>query len=236
MLEIGYNYYFFGSKDSIDIDVLIVHPESKGLESDFFLIKQINQDHPVSGSWNINIIQINDGVVINSIPSKGSPDSVNNSLYETYHLHEQKYPFPLKTKVQRNISLAIEKCLVVIFTFYKKTNHSEFYKLIPKGIKNGEVNLEDRLLFLEKIDFNVLPYEEDIKNKNAFKSLAFQIGQTISLLDGIEIYTKQKLIAHHPDLEVIIKRISTGKSNLINIKITTLKNSITNHYKINEVR
>ena len=32
--DIGFNYYFFGSSDSLDIDVLIDHPDSKGREED----------------------------------------------------------------------------------------------------------------------------------------------------------------------------------------------------------
>lgn len=230
MPEIDFDYYRFGSKDSIDIDVLIVHPESSGLESDNQLIKQINKDYPITHNWNINIIKIKNGVVINSIPSKGNPDSVNNSLFETYSLHEQKHPFPLKRKVERNKNLAIEKCLVAIFTFYKKTDHQTFYKSIPKEIKNGKAALVDRLAFLEKIDFNILPFDEEAKNKNAFKSLAFHVGQTISLLDGVEIYTKQKLISFHPDLEYLIKRSSIEETNIINVKLAKLKESIIKYH------
>ncbi|WP_303917917.1 hypothetical protein [Draconibacterium sediminis] len=234
MAEIDFDYYIFGSEDSIDTDVLIVHPDSKGLESDSQLIKQINETYPITRNWNINIIKIEDGVIINSIPSKGNPDSVNNSLFETYNLHEQKHPFPQIRKVKRNKDLAIEKCLVSIFTFYKRTIHHEFYKTIPKEIKNGKANTKDRLSFLEKIDFNILPYNEDIKNKNAFKSLAFHVGQTISLLNGIEIYTKQKLITHHPDLAAIVSRTDIGERDVIKRKIIILKNSILNYYKSKE--
>jgi len=233
MSEIDFKYYIFGSKDSIDIDVLIVHPESTGLESDSLLIKQINTDYPITRNWNINIIQINGGVIINSIPSKGYPDSVNNSLFETYNLHKQKYPFPLDRKVTRNISLAIEKCLVAVFTFYKRTKHHEFYKSIPKEIKNGNAELEDRLSFLEKIDFKTLPFDDENRNKNAFKSLAFHVGQTVSLIEGIEIYTKQKLIFHHPNLENLIKRLAIQDTDIINEKIKRLKDSIIKYYMIN---
>lgn len=233
MSEIDFKYYIFGSKDSIDTDVLIVHPESTGMESDSLLIKQINMDYPNTRNWNINIIQIIDGVIVNSIPSKGCPDSVNNSLFETYNLHKQKYPFPLERKVTRNISIAIEKCLVAIFTFYKKTKHYEFYKSIPKDIKNGNAELEDRLFFLEKIDFNTLPFDDENRNINAFKSLAFHVGQTISLIEGIEIYTKQELVFHHPDLEYLIKRLAIQKTDIINEKIKSLKDSIIKYYTIN---
>ncbi len=229
----NFEYYVFGSEDSIDTDVLIVHPDSKGLEIDNLLIKQIKSEYSEAYNWNINIIQIDDGTVINSIPSKGSPDSVNNSLYETYKLHQQKYPFPLKRKLERNIPLAIEKCLISIFTFYKKTNHDEFYKSIPKEFKNGSANLIDRLSFLEKIDFNILPYEEEIKNINAFKSLAFHVGQTISLINGIEIYTKQKFLSFHPDLKMLIKRTDINQRDNINNKIIELKNLIIKNLNLN---
>ncbi|MFD2603474.1 hypothetical protein [Flavobacterium suzhouense] len=230
MIEIDFPYYFFGSKDSLDIDVMINHPQASGIERDKELINDIKQKYPSTTDWNINIITIDNGVVTNTIPSKGNPDGVNNSLYETYNLHKQKYPFPLLNKVERDCNTAIEKCLSYIFTFYKNTECKNLYKYIPKEIKNGKAEISIRLEHLKNIDLTHLPYLEDIKNKNAFKSLAFNIGQTISLINGIEIYTKSDLVYYHINLSSFIKRESIGDLKIINQKKEELIQKIKEFY------
>lgn len=222
MLEIEHKYYRFGSKDSIDIDVLVNHPEATGQEKDKNIINALKNQFPGIADWNVNIISIENGVVVKSIPSKGSPDGVNNSLFETYHLHEQKFPFPLERKLDRNVDAAIEKCLTAIFTFFKRTNQEEFYKSIPKEIKNGEAPMKERLAKLSEFDFNLLPYDDDMRNRNAFKSIAFIIGQTLSLLNGIEIYTKSDLILNHVELTDFILRKQIKSNCIINQKMKQL--------------
>src|SRR4051812_9301526 len=94
--DLGIEYYIYGSGDSLDTDVLIVHPDAKSDAQDRCLWCPIRdnfiEQYPEIWSWGEpNMIWIDNGYVTQSIPSKGSPDAVNNSLFETYHLHEQKY-------------------------------------------------------------------------------------------------------------------------------------------------
>lgn len=224
--DIGYNYYRFGSKDSVDVDILIDYPDATGEEKDALLINQIKELHNLPKNWNINLIRIEQGNVSKSIPSKGTPDSVNNSLYETYHLHSQFFKFPLDSRVDRDIGEAVERCLNAIFIFYKGTNLDELYVSIPKDIKNGKLPMAERLEFLASIDFEKLPYNILDKNLNSYKSLAFRIGQTISLVDGIEIYTKQDLVYYHPELHSIIKRERIESYGIINKKVEELKEKL----------
>jgi hypothetical protein len=233
MIDIGYKYYRFGSEDSVDIDILVDHSLASGEERDKYLITELkNQVHQIT-DWNINIISIENGLVVKSIPSKGSPDGVNNSLYETYQLHKQKFPFPLERKLERDIDAAIEKCLTALFTFYKRTNQEEFYKSIPKEIKNGEAQMKIRLEKLNQFDFNLLPYDDDMRNRNAFKSIAFHIGQTISLINGKEIYTKADLVYLHPELSPLIKRDNIGSLERLNSKKDELIKTIRKRYDCN---
>jgi hypothetical protein len=39
--NIGFNYYFFGSSDSLDIDIIIQHKDSTGKEEDTKIIYNI---------------------------------------------------------------------------------------------------------------------------------------------------------------------------------------------------
>ncbi|MCA6493249.1 MAG: hypothetical protein IM572_11290 [Chitinophagaceae bacterium] len=233
MIDIGYKYYRFGSADSIDIDILVDHPEATGQEKDKDLISALKKQFLQTADWNMNIISIENGVVIKSIPSKGSPDGVNNSLFETYRLHEQKFPFPLERKLKRNVDAAIEKCLTAIFTFYKNTRHQEIYEAIPRQIKKGQAPMEERLRVLQQFSFNNQPYDDDAKNKNAYKSTAFHIGQTISLINGREIYTKADLVYLHPELSPIIKRENIGLLERLNSKKDELIKTIRKRYDCN---
>lgn len=226
LIDIGYEYYRFGSVDSIDIDILINHPNSTGLENDSQLLKIIKEQNSKVKEWNANIIAIENGVVTKSIPSKGAPDGVNNCLYDTYKFHLQKFNFPLKQKLERNRSVAIEKFLSSIFTFYKESIQNEFYKSIPKNVKNASIPLSERIEYLSKFDFNLKPFESDRDNIEAYKRIAFHLGQTISLLDGVEIYTKQDLIKYHIQLKKIIDRELIDSYNILNEKLNDLINKI----------
>ncbi len=219
----SYIYYHFGSKDSRDNDVLIDHPDATGNDKkDNDLAKKIKTECNLDDSWDINIIKIEDGIVTKSVPSKGLPDGVNNSLYETYHLHEQDHPFPLTRRVDRNVKASIDKCLNKIFTFYKYSDHLNIHESIPKEVKQVKAPFSILQNYLEKIDFNIEPSLDAAQNLKKFKSIAFEIGQTISLIDNVEIYTKQELIYFHPELKSIIKREVYNDVNALNVKLNLL--------------
>jgi hypothetical protein len=67
-----------------------------------------------------------------------------------------------------------------------------------------------------KIDYcNALSFGiEDLKY------VAFQLGQTLSLMDGIELYTKKSISALYPDLEPFMTRSESRA-----------KRSVLNHYR-----
>lgn len=225
--DIGYEYYRFGSKDSLDFDVLINHPNATGVESNNDIIETINFINPITKNWNINIIKIANGTVIYSIPSKGSPDGVNNSLYETYHLHQQKHGFPLSAKVKRNVDLAVERCIGSLLTFYKKTNHNDFYNEVPRTVLKPLGSLQSRVAILREYDFNMRkPFDDEKENIERFKKIAFHIAQTISLIAGVEIYTKQECVYYHPNLLKVIKRVETEKLDPLNESLQVLLDKI----------
>jgi hypothetical protein len=226
--DIEYEYYFFGSKDSLDIDVLVNHPNATGLEKDRLLIPELKAKSNLIEDWNVNIVKIEEGIVKFSIPSKGSPDSVNNSLYETYHLHTQKHPFPIKFKVERNLLSAIHKCLEAILTFYKGTEHEDFYNAMPRAVLvDKQKTFSDRVHTLAQFDFeNMRPSLDELENIEKYKKIGFHIAQTISLIDGIEIYTKQELIKYHPELLEIINRTPNSSLKPLNEKLNILREKI----------
>ncbi len=232
--DLGIEYYIFGSKDSLDTDVLIISPKWAVIEKDSDLIWSIIKEnylikYPFIDEWKPNFISIVGGFVTDSISSKGSIDSVNNSLYETYSLHEQLFALPIKAKMKRDINAAVLRCLERIFTFYKHSpDNKEYYKSIPTDIKNGTADLNVRLARLNELDLNLTPKFKKGDEVGEYKRIAFLIGQTISLLNGIEIYTKEDLIKHHEDLTDIINRVPINSYVILNEKCKLLASSIRN--------
>ncbi len=225
MIDIGMPYYRFGSKDSQDIDILIDYDIASGNETDYSLIYSLKDKYPAIKEWQINIIKIEDGLVGKSIPSKGSPDAVNNSLYETYHLHKQFYPFPIRAKLVRCKILAIVKCVRAVLTSFDKKNAGDYYtEYIRPKLKSN--SFKDWTQLLTGVDLNRIAFENEEAKINKLKSLSFHIGQTISLINDIEIYTKQELVYWHPELLKLIKREDCNGIDLINGKLTELQGLI----------
>ena len=82
MKNFPHKYFFYGSENSNDTDViLIVDKLSSNKEENIQYIKTLQLRFNLD--WNMNMIVIDGGIVVNCIPSKGSVYALNNSLYET---------------------------------------------------------------------------------------------------------------------------------------------------------
>lgn len=216
-------FYRFGSKNSLDKDYLIDHPNATGTEKDKKLIEEIKLQYPIMHDWDINIIKIKDKKVVCSIPSKGNPDAVHNSLLNTYSLHEQSFECPLSSTVEREILPAINKCIDHILTFHKRTDTNFYNEFTRKALKSK--SLEGKIKILSLINFNKLKLSEDEKIKiDSLKKITFHIAQTISLLHNkTEIYTKDDLVKEHPELSDIINRKPLDSYDILNFKIKQLE-------------
>ena len=199
-----HKYYFYGSEDSIDTDVFIIVDEiPSNIETAIQYMKELKKTFNLD--WNMNMLVIKDGVVVDNIPSKGSKYSLNNSLYYTYENHTQVYENPIKRLLKPNKLLNIYKCVRNILTQCTRVNQE--YRDFIKPLK-GIHPWENKLISFEKIDFTEIEkfnqnYQSDI---DTWKSIAFYLGQSLSLLNDIEIYTKKHLLEEHPCFENFIQR------------------------------
>jgi len=212
MIEIDFPYYFFGSPNSVDIDVMIDHPMAKNLHIDKQIVAELKATYPAIETWDINLVRIaNDQIVY---AQKGLADCCHNSLYKTAGFHSQNFEIPLKVPVKRNLPLAVADCVVTLLMATKKKPHKEFYeKEVSPALKSPEWAV--RTSVLATVDFDI-PFNDVVsENSKYLKSLAFDLGQTISLLNGIEIYTKQEVIENHPTLTDLINRVSVRNINEI---------------------
>jgi len=224
--DFPHKYYFYGSDDSIDTDVFIeVNEIPTNIETAIQYMKQLKKDFNVD--WNMNMLVIEDGVVIDNIPSKGSKYSLNNSLYYTYDNHTQVYDNPIKKLLKPNTLLNVYKCVRNILTQCTRVNKE--YRSFIKPLK-GIHPWKNKLISFEKLDFTKIetfnqPYQSDV---DTWKSLVFYLGQSLSLLDGVEIYTKKDLLKYHPYFEYFIlrKEITILDKKILQAKKTEYLNRI----------
>jgi hypothetical protein len=174
----------FGSETSIDCDVMvIVNKKLTPHESHQLCTVYKQKLHDISTKdINVNLAVIKDSVI--EWVFKGTPDECNNSIYDTYGLHKQaqKYPCIVGKRMQRNVNLKIVRALRVILTFLTRT---VLRKECKEALRINTVNA--RLAALEQVDFSKLDVPDVV---NSYKTIAFQIGQTMALINGIEVYSK----------------------------------------------
>ena len=201
-------FQIFGSQDSQDYDVMVFVKTIPDIELAKDLCYKNDKELYmlfVNMGWEIkkvnsNLAVLDDGVIIKSF--KGTPDEVNNSMYYTYDFHQQLHPNQITKLVERDIDLKIMRTARVILSFLSKTSYRTDVKIALHG------NFIQKISTLSNIDISKIT---DIGTKNVewkdyLKVISFQLGQTISLMKNVELYTKSDIGEHYPDLIPMLKR------------------------------
>ncbi|KAG2393141.1 hypothetical protein C9374_009718 [Naegleria lovaniensis] len=151
---------------------------------------------------NRNICLIKDGYIVQIY--KGNEDEANNALLRTYplHLKEQEYENPVKYSMERVCILKIIRTCRALLTWFTKNKHRG---TIKKALRSHDFN-EYLGVLKNVVDISNQEFYKLISNKDAIKSLAFQLGQTIALIRGIEVYTKNEISELFPELSDMLTR------------------------------
>ena len=199
-------FYFFGSKNSQDYDVLVAVDE---------IPLDIDKAHNICKEWNVKLSEhfpdkplncnlgvFHDGQLL--ICFKGTTDELANVLYYTYDNHTQYFPNPIESPEVRDIDEKIIRVARFIISFYSRTHLRTEIKTALRG------NLGDRIEVLKKIDFYKMtefPGKKE-KKEDIYKVLAFQYGQVFSLIDGYEpqSYSKNEIAKNYPELKNMLMR------------------------------
>lgn len=187
--------FIHGSEDSTDIDVLYVFdklPET---------IQECKDFCSADPSENRNIIVIKDGIVVDCL--KGTPDEVNNSLLRTYSLHEQQYPLPITREVKRDVTIKVIRAIRIILSHLSR---SQERKKVKHALANG---FKERIEILKNLGLSTIDYkmlEPKTNREEVLKTIAFQLGQTMALIYGIELYTKSEVAHCYPFLKQYLYR------------------------------
>jgi hypothetical protein len=159
---------------------------------------------------NVNLAVLSNGIITEV--HKGTADEVNNCLYLTYQFHPQYFPNQIERLIERDVELKVIRCARIILSFISRTQ----YRDIVKKALQGDFN--DKLDTLMQIDFSKIddlgtkgPSKEDV-----YKAIGFQFGQTIGLMDSVELYSKESVCEYYPELEPFVMRMEHLDLNVLN--------------------
>lgn len=208
-------FQIFGSRSSRDYDVLVFVDQFGTTEENHQTVKRYNEELALTfRSVGMPEKKVNANLgILTSVGTlgrvfKGTPDEVNNSLRDTYHVHDQLHDQHIKHLYDRTQTfykhVKLKRCYRFILSFYSRTELRNEIKVALKG------DFKQRHDVLSKIDFNVhteFPGKKDAK-EDIYKTIAFQLAQTIDLVEhDIEHYTKESIARKHHTLLPYIMRM-----------------------------
>lgn len=196
-------YWIFGSKSSQDVDILAVVPSLGSIAENKVVVSQIEDSlkDKYSRELNVNLGILKDGVLVEVF--KGTVDEVNNSVFDTYHLHDQSFDLQISRKIIRDVDLKTLRCLRVMTSFYSRTS---FRAEVKKALSLGVI---EKHRFLSELNISTITDLGPGKNMDFLdylKTMAFQMGQTHALRSGVELYTKESIGLTYPELDPFLRR------------------------------
>jgi phosphoglycolate phosphatase-like HAD superfamily hydrolase len=197
----NYPIIIHGSENSLDIDAYVVVPEPM----DFKPAKQLCDSYK---EINANLIAIKDGIVAWSY--KGTKDECNNSILATYHLHEQTAENPVEHAVTRAYGQKMLRTVRGLISYCSRTQHRAEVK---KALVSD--SMDYKLEVMKSIDLTQINDFEKTTIIETYKFMAFQMGQTLALLqDNVELFTKNAVAQYYPQLKDYLDRKEAGAQNL----------------------
>lgn len=207
--------YIHGSEDSVDVDT-------------YYWVDELPSTIQECKTWcesregeNANLFTVHTETVNEQYSSvvdkvyKGVPDEVNNSLLRTYDLHHQESSLPPGLHyVQRDSFIKYIRAVRGILSHLSRSQYRPDIKFALSSNDWHQKLYALRNINLSNIDFSTLNNHmspEDIK-----KVIAFQIGQSLGLMDGFEYYTKGEIADAYPVLRQFLYRDVNSNINELN--------------------
>lgn len=207
----SFNYQILGSQDSQDVDVVFfIDKMPETIQEKLNLSKEysaILQPEFSTKSINPNLAVIENGVV--KYVYKGTVDELNNALYYTYGLHNQKFDNQILKLLPRDVDLKFLRSSRIILSFLSKTKYRVPIKV---ALRN---NLHHKIQVLKEIDLVTLAnFGNSQPEIDILKSIAFQIGQSMALHNNEESYTKSQIADCFPELKNYLSRENSDLNTL----------------------
>ncbi len=188
-----YKKIIHGSENSLDIDAYILVDKKYENQPAKELCNQFKE-------LNANLIQVENGRIVWCY--KGTMDECNNSILETYHLHQQEIENPITQRVERNHGLKMLRTIRGLLSYCSRT---QWRDIVKKALQSGD--LEQKIAVLKTLDLNQIEDFDKNTKVEAYKFFAFQMGQSLALLeDNIELFTKNRVAQYYPELKDYLDR------------------------------
>ena len=214
-----YTFNIFGSHDSQDIDLMVFLDELPNIQKCKELCKKLEKDLiPEIPDYDGRPLNINlavlDGNIIGKV-FKGYPCETNNSILETYYLHDiQAYPKMVERYVTNYDWMRIKaaRVLRVMLSFISRTQYRKEVKAALKG------NTELKMDTLMNIDFNTIEdFGKPQVKTDIMKGFAFQMGQSMAHFIDEEYFTKEDIGYAFEELKPFLDR--SDKANLYDLNV-----------------
>lgn len=198
------HYQLFGSQYSQDIDVVffvekIPETTAECAALSRLLCSTFPKNKPDKRVVNGNLAVCENGQL--TAVFKGTTDELNNALFYTYSLHEQQFENKICLLLERDIDLKFLRATRTILSYFTRTAYRKQIKAALQG------DIDRKFQVLNECDWGEL-FEKDASNVDMFKSIAFQLGQSLALAQGVELYTKSAIAGHFPHLSPFLDRIT----------------------------
>lgn len=212
------DFQIFGSPSSKDYDVMVFVTNIPSIEDSKQLC--IEYDRLLHArfldiGWKIkkvnsNLAILKDGVV--EKVHKGFFTECNNSLFYTYKFHTQLFEQKIKRAIETDVELKMMRCARFLLMYLSKTEHRNEVKKALHG------NFIEKIKALENISLLNITQINKIEFIEYCKMVSFQLGQTISLMNGKEFYTKEEISNEFPMLSNMLFRIDYNLAELEKFK------------------
>ncbi len=224
-------FQVFGSKSSLDLDVCFFVQSLGNIVENNQRINVLltTQNFDNNKKVNANLAIISNGKIVRCF--KGTADELNNSLFLTYDFHEQEHALLIEGLVKRNLDLKMIRCARTLVSYFTRTD----LRTEAKSALRGDFKFKMKFLSSIKLD----DYSDFGKHGNIteiYKSMAFQLGQTLGLMNGTELYTKETIAEEFPSLKDYLFRKPNDSSGLQNALNLFLEKSKILLPEMNELR
>jgi len=210
----------FGSESSLDLDVMVFVdeiPEDNKTATDICKVYNesialvYEKEYGITKEVNCNLAVLKNGQIKQVY--KGTSDEVNNSIFLTKDFHTQFHSMEYVIgMVERDHQIKLLRTARVLLSFLSRTSH----RLKVKAALRGDVY--HKIKVLREIDLGEIT---DIgKSSTSFedylKTMAFQLGQSIGLMEGVELYAKESIGEAYPLLETFLNRDVSSELSVLN--------------------
>jgi hypothetical protein len=204
-------FHVFGSASSVDCDVVVFVSTLPTLEEGKALAARLAPELAAQlgteKKLNINFAVLHEGVIVATL--KGLPDETNNAVLATYGLHKQAHPLAVAHPVMRDRLAKFDRTARIVLSHFTRTEQREAIKQALRG------DLQEKCAMLLQVDLATpLDFGKNGPPEDAYKSIAFQLGQAVALADGEELYTKEEIRRVFPFLEPSLYRKPLTPANL----------------------